>query len=139
MMRIQATCPVYTLEQIKEKEIDFGLWKMRNDMIKKVEINSCELGILSLGIDYVSEKQGVGYGHRSEGNIGLMILNFAKLLGLGSYNGDILEAMKGKPIRVLFKEDWGGHVVDCTYIGHFMEDKFIKMSELIMIGLNTKR
>ena len=138
-MKIQATCPVYTIEQIKEKESDFGLWIMRNDMIKKVEINSCELGILSLGIDYVSGNQGVGYGHRSEVNIGFMILNLAKLLGLGCYNGDILEAMKGKPIRVLFKEDWGGSVVDCTYIGHFMEDKFIKMSELIMVGLNTER
>ena len=68
-----------------------------------------------------------------------MIQGLASLLGVKYINGDILEEMKGKPIRVLLREDWGGSVVDNTYIGHFMEDKFIKMSELIMVGIISEK
>ena len=133
---LNAQCKVYTLGQIMGKEPDFDeKWKLRNDMIERVVVEMCDHGFLSLGIDYKSGKQGVGYGYRSEGNIGLMILNLADVLGVGYINGDILANMRGKPIRVLFKEDFGGSVANCTYIGHFMEDKFIKMSELIRIGI----
>jgi hypothetical protein len=129
----------YTLGEIKKREPDFERWELRNDMIASIRICSCDHGFLQLGVDYKSGKQGVGYGYRSEGNIGLMIQGIASLLGDKYINGDILKAMEGKPIRVLFKEDWGGSVADCTYIGHFMEDKFIKMSELIMIGIITEK
>ena len=133
---LNAQCKVYTLGQIRGKEPNFDeKWKLRNDMIERVVVEMCDHGFLSLGIDYKSGKQGVGYGYRSEGNIGLMILNLADVLGVGYINGDILANMKGRPIRVLFKEDFGGSVADCTYIGHFMEDKFIKMSELIRVGI----
>ena len=132
---LNAQCKVYTLGQINGKEPDIDKWRLRNDMIERVVVEMCDHGFLSLGIDYKSGKQGVGYGYRSEGNIGLMILNLADVLGVGYINGDILANMKGKPIRVLFKEDFGGSVADCTYIGHFMEDKFIKMSELIRVGI----
>lgn len=129
----------YTLSEIKQKEPDFERWTLRNDMIASVRVCACDHGFLQLGIDYKSGKQGVGYGYRSEGNIGLMIQGLASLLGVKYINGDILKAMGGKPIRVLFKDDWGGSVADCTYIGHFMEDKFIKMSELIMVGIITEK
>lgn len=138
-LNLNAKCPVHTLNEIKNREPDFSRWEMRNDMIKEAVIECCEFGSLSFGIEYVSGRQGVGYGHVSEGNIGLMILSLANLLGIGHINGDIIAAFKDKPIRVLFKPNFGGSVVESTYIGHFMEDKFIKMSELIMIGLNTER
>ena len=125
----------YTLSEIKQKEPDFERWELRNDMIASVRVYACDHGFLQLGIDYKSANQGVGYGYRSEANIGLMIQGLASLLGVKYINGDILKAMEGEPIRVLFKKDWGGNVADCTYIGHFMEDKFIKMRELIMVGI----
>jgi hypothetical protein len=108
-------------------------------MIASVRVYACNHGFLQLGVDYKSGKQGVGYGYRSEGNIGLMIQGLASLLGDKYINGDILKAMEGKPIRVLFKAEYGGRIADCTYIGHFMEDKFIKMSELIMVGIINEK
>lgn len=129
----------YTLSGIKQRESDFERWTLRNDMIASVRVYACDYGFLQLGIDYKSGKQGVGYGYRSEGNIGLMIQGLASLLGVKYINGDILKAMEGKPIRVLFKEDWGASVADCTYIGHFMEDKFIRMTELIMVGIINEK
>ena len=125
----------YTLSEIKQREPYFERWILRNDMIASVRVYACDHGFLQLGIDYKSGKQGVGYGYRSEGNIGLMIQGVASLLGVKYINGDILKAMENKPIRVLFKEDFGGNVAKSTYIGHFMEDKFIKMSELIIVGI----
>lgn len=125
----------YTLSEIKQRELDFERWTLRNDMIASVRVYACDHGFLQLGIDYKSGEQGVGYGYRSEGNIGLMIQGLASLLGVKYINGDILKSMDGKPIRVLFKEDWGGSVADCTYIGHFMEDKFVYIKELIMVGI----
>lgn len=129
----------YTLSEIKRREPDLERWTLRNDMIASVRVYACDHGFLQLGVDYKSGKQGVGYGYRSEGNIGLMIQGLASLLGEKYINGDILKAMEGKPIRVLFKEDYGGSVANCTYIGHFMEDKFIKMSELIMVGIINEK
>ena len=129
----------YTLSEIKQREPDFERWSLRNDMVASVRVCACDHGFLQLGIDYKSGKQGVGYGYRSEANIGLMIQGLASLLGVKYINGDILKAMEGMAIRVLFKEDWGGSVAGCTYIGHFMEDKFIKMSELIMVGIINEK
>lgn len=130
-----AECPIYTLARIEAREPDFEKWKLRNDMIERVSIQSCDHGFLSLGIDYKSGGQGVGYGYRSEFNIGLMILALADILRVKYVNGDILAAMKDKPIRVLYKADYGNFVAPCTYIGHFMEDRFVKMSELVMTGI----
>jgi hypothetical protein len=129
----------YTLQDIRRRESDYDRWELRNDMIASVRVCSCDHGFLQLGIDYKSGRQGVGYGYRSEGNIGLMIQGLASLLGVKYVNGDILKEMEGEPIRVLFKSDWGGSVADCTYIGHFMEDKFVKMSELIMVGIINEK
>lgn len=129
----------YTLDEIRRREPDFGKWELRNDMVKSVRVCSCDHGFLQLGIDYKSGKQGVGYGYRSEGNIGLMIQGLASLLGVKYINGDILKEMEGTPIRVLFKQDFGGSVAGCTYIGHFMDDKFLKMSELLMVGIVEER
>lgn len=134
-VNVNAECTTYTLEQIKEREPDFDEWELRNDMVKRVVVQGCDYGFLSLGIDYVSGMQGVGYGYRSEGNIGMMILALADLVGVKYTNGDILAALKGKPIRVLFKKDFGGSVADCTYIGNFMADRWLYMKDLVMAGI----
>ena len=132
---VNAECKTYTLDQIKAREPDFDEWKLRNDMIKSVVVESCDRGFLSLGIDYESGERGVGYGYRSEGNIGMMICALAELLGTRFGDGDALAALKGRPIRVLHKDDFGGSVAGSTYIGHFMADKFVKMSEWVMAGV----
>lgn len=136
---LNAEVAVRTLDEVMASLPDKGKWKLRNDMIKRVVVQSCDYGFLSLGVDYASDRQGVGYGYRSEGNIGIMINALAELVGVKHINGDILDAMKNKPIRVLFKEDWGGFVVDCTYIGNFMEDKFIYFRDLITAGVVSKK
>lgn len=126
----------YTLDEIQRREPDFGKWELRNDMVKSVRVYSWGHGFLQLGIDYASGgKQGVGYGYRSEVNIGLMIQGLASLLGAKDINGDILKELEDTPIRVLFKRDFGEAVAKCTYIGHFMDDRFLKMSELILVGI----
>ena len=133
---INAECPMLTLEQIKRREPDFGSrWKMRNDMIKSVQVIRSEHGFLSLGVEYVGDLQGVGYGYRSEGNIGLMIQGLAKVVGKEYTTGDILHALANTPIRVISKFEIGAMVAETTYIGHFMEDKFVKFSDLIKIGI----
>lgn len=132
---VNAECQTYTLDQIKAREPDFDEWKLRNDMIKRVVVQSCDHGFLSLGIEYESGAQGVGYGYRSEGNIGMMICALADLFGTRYSDGDALDALKGRPIRVLHKDDFGGSVAGSTYIGHFMADKFVKMSEWVMAGV----
>ena len=130
-----AKCRTYTLNQIKVREPDFEKWEMRNDKIERVVVQQCDHGFLSLGIDFVSNRQSVGYGYRSEKNIGLMILALAKLLDKAGYNCDILEELTGEPIRVLSKFQPGGMIAELTYIGNFMEDKFVKVSELCQVGI----
>ena len=131
---INAGVPVRTLSEVMSSLPDRERWELRNDMIKCVKVHSCDHGFLSLGVDYASGQQGVGYGYRSEANIGVMINALAELVGEKYINGDILKAMEGKPIRVLFKFSAGAPVAECTYIGHFMEDKFIYFHDLIMAG-----
>lgn len=126
----------YTLSQIMQREHDeFKDWEMRNDMIKRVVVESCDHGFLSLGIDFASGKQGVGYGYRSEGNIGIMILHLAKLVGCYAVNDDILARFAGKPIRVLQKCGFGDPIAKNTYIGHFMEDRWMYCHEWILAGV----
>lgn len=126
----------YTLSQIMQRERDeFKEWEMRNDMIKRVVVQSCDHGFLSLGIDYESGGQGVGYGYRSEGNIGIMILHLAQLVGCYAINGDILARFAGTPIRVLHRDAFGDSVAKNTYIGHFMKDQWIYCNDWIMAGI----
>lgn len=126
----------YTLSQIMQREHDeFKDWEMRNEMIKRVVVESCDHGFLSLGIDFTSGKQGVGYGYRSEGNIGIMILHLAKLVGCYAVNDDILARFAGNPIRVLQKFAPGDSVAMTTYIGHFMEDRWLFCYGWIMAGI----
>lgn len=126
----------YTLSQIMQREHDeFKDWEMRNEMIKCVVVESCDHGFLSLGIDFTSGKQGVGYGYRSEGNIGIMILHLARLVGCYAVNDDILARFAGTPIRVLHRDNWGDSVTKNTYIGHFMEDRWMYCHDWILAGI----
>jgi hypothetical protein len=132
---LNAEPKLYTLQEVKSRLPDFDEWEMRNDMVKSVELVSCDHGFLSLGIEYMSGKQGVGYGYRCEGNVGMMALHLAQLLGVYGCNGDILASFAGTPIRVLHKFVAGESVAKCTYIGHFMEDKWMYCQDWIMAGV----
>ena len=136
---LNAAPKFYTLDLIRERERDcFEEWEMRNDMIKSVHVVSCDHGFLCLGIDYESGDQGVGYGYRSEGNIGIMILELARLVGCYAINGDILARFAGTPIRVLHRNAWGDSVAKNTYIGHFMRDRWIYCQDWIMAGITKE-
>lgn len=135
-INLNAPPKFYTLSQVMQRERDeFKEWEMRNDMIKRVVVQSCDHGFLSLGIDYESGGQGVGYGYRSEGNIGIMILHLAQLVGCYAINGDILARFAGTPIRVLHRDAFGDSVAKNTYIGHFMKDQWIYCNDWIMAGI----
>lgn len=135
-INLNAPPKFYTLSQIMQRERDeFKEWEMRNDMIKRVVVQSCDHGFLSLGIDYESGGQGVGYGYRSEGNIGIEILHLARLVGCYAINGDILARFAGTPIRVLHRDAFGDSVAKNTYIGHFMKDQWIYCNDWIMAGI----
>jgi hypothetical protein len=135
-INLNAPPKFYTLSQIMQRERDeFKEWEMRNDMIKRVVVQSCDHGFLSLGIDYESGGQGVGYGYRSEGNVGIMILHLAQLVGCYAINGDILARFAGTPIRVLHRDAFGDSVAKNTYIGHFMKDQWIYCNDWIMAGI----
>ena len=126
----------YTLAEIRERERDeFREWEMRNDMIQRVRVASCDHGFLGLGLDFASGAQGVGYGCRSEGNLGIMILHLARLVGLYAINGDILARFAGTPIRVLTRFSAGDPVTKCVYLGHFMEDRWMYCHDWIMAGI----
>lgn len=110
-------------------------WTLRNDMVRSVAVMAYR-SFLSLRISFESGLQSLGEGYSSQGNIGIMILWLEKLLGLESDETvDILAKFKGMPIRVFFRELGGHPVADNTYIGHFMEDRFLKFSALVRAGL----
>lgn len=124
-----------TLAQIRQKEPDFDKWELRNDMVKSAELWSCDHGFLALRVFYKSGAQDFGGGYRSEGNIGLMMLWLARLWDVYGFEGDLLKAFKGIPIRVLFRFAPGGSVSGNTYLGNFMQDRFIKGTDLVMAGI----
>jgi hypothetical protein len=126
----------YTLQEIIGREhLEFKKWRMRNDMIQRATVVSCDHVFLALGIDFTSGEQGVGYGYRCEGNLGIMILHLARLVGCYAINGDILARLAGKPIRVLRRDNPGDAVAKNIYIGHFMEDRWMYGHEWIMAGI----
>ena len=126
----------WTLAQIKEKLPNSNEWELRNDMIRSLRVGSCGHGFLDLCLEYASGAQPVGCGYRSEGNIGMMILWLGKLFGKYAMTTlDILAEFKNTPIRVLFRSRVGEPVAENTFIGHFMEDKFIRYSDIIMAGV----
>lgn len=131
---IYATCPTYTLAEIKAREPDFNQWEMRNDKIDEVVIHQDDHGYLSLGLEFVSGKQAVGYGYSNAANIGLMLLGLADLLHVG-HDGDLLQAFALEPIRVLSKFKLGGDIAELTYIGHYMSDRWLNYHDLIMTGI----
>lgn len=125
----------FTLAQIRAREPNFREWELRNDMIKEVCVDSCGHGFLALRLFYKSGKQDVGGGYREEGNIGIMMLWLAMLCGVYGGEGDLLKALKGIPIRVLFRQHGGGSVAENTYLGNFMEDRFLKASDWVVAGI----
>ena len=50
-------------------------------------------------------------------------------------NDDILARFAGNPIRVLQKCGWGDPIAKNTYIGHFMEDRWMYCHDWIMAGI----
>lgn len=126
----------YTLEQVMTRESsDRKDWAMKNDMIKSVRVESCDHGFLSLGLDFTSGAQGVGYGYRCEGNLGIMVLHLARLVGCYATDGDILARFAGIPIRVLTRYSAGDPVTKCIYVGHFMEDRWMYCHDWILAGI----
>jgi len=132
---LNAEPKIHTLGEIRSRLDDFDKWEMRNDMVKAVRLVSCDYGFLSLGIEYASGRQGVGLGYRAEGNVGMMALHLARLLGVYGCNGDILARFAGTPIRVLHKFAAGESVAKCTWIGHFMEDKWMYCQDWVVAGI----
>ena len=131
-----------TLGEVEAREKhNFNEWKMRNDMVKRIGITKYR-GFLCAGLDFVSGEQGVLYGHRSEANLGVILLWLAALfetpLDRQEQVPDLLDAFRETPIRVLHREDWGESMSDNTYIGHFMKDRFLKVSDLVMAGFVKK-
>jgi len=120
---------------VDELPIDFAV---RNDYIRDIHI-SCSRGFcLSLNISWGSNKQGVGGGYHNTDNIGRMILALAQFVldvedDWGDTN-DILKKLIGKPVRVAEKKDYGAEIVKCTYIGHFMVDKFMYCYDWVQYG-----
>lgn len=125
-----------TLAEIEKREFAFERWKMRNDRIRSVTIDGSIF--LSVGIEFESGKQGVGFGHRNEGNLGMMLKWLLDLYVDATETTNVLAQLEKTPIRVLSLEDWGGSQVECTYLGHFMQDKWMKCSDWVMAGLVTK-
>jgi len=123
-----------TLEQIRKVEDDIERWDLRNDMVSDVRITACK-SFLSLHLSFKSGKQGVGFGYRCEGNIGMMMKWLMRLWDVDGDCDNVLGAFWGTPIRVLDKDDWGGSMAQSTYLGHFMEDRFIKVSTLLSAGI----
>ncbi len=117
------------------KDIPQG-FEVRNDMIDDVRLELYRGFALSLGIEYKSGQQGVFYGHHNTANIGYMLTTLARLFGIDNAEQvELIKAFKGIPIRVAFKEDWGGIVTSCTYLGHFMEDKWCYCADLVKFGI----
>ena len=111
-------------------------FKVRNDMIDSLNVCMFWDSFLSLELCYKSKVQSVGCGYCNQTNIGLMICELAKLLERTSDNcHDILFRIANTPIRVAFKNDWGGSVAESTYIGNFMKDDFILYHDLINCGI----
>lgn len=110
-------------------------WTLTNDMIRDAKIMMDDHGFLALDLSFESGIQSFGLGYRSEGNIGIMILWLARLLGVSKTREEYPKALIGTPIRLFYRtapgESWG----DNLYIGHFMKDSFIRGRELVTAGI----
>lgn len=134
---INARPQFLTLDQVRKAEPDFPRWRMRNDLVSDIRITACN-GFLSLYMMFKSGEQGVGLGYRCEGTIGMMLKWLIELWELNGDSDNVLDMIRGTPIRVFDKAEWGESIAANTYIGHFMEDRFIKVETLLFAGIKNR-
>ncbi len=115
--------------------------EIKNDMIKKVCIRRDRGFILGLDVEFESDRQTMFLGYHNTSNIGHIILCLADLLGVNKSGecDDILEAFECTPCRIASIDNWGAPIAENTWIGHFMEDKWMWCKDVVMAGVEKNK
>lgn len=117
-----------------------GNVEIKNDMIKRVAI-TCDRGfILGLYVEMKSGRQPFFCGYHNTGNIGKMILALAELLGVNDCGDsrDILSEFAGVPCRVASNGMAGDKIAETTWIGNFMDDRWMLALDIIRTGIESE-
>lgn len=120
-----------TLESIlkTEKELRERKYGIKNNIIESVDVNTVAhfgnvtcLEILCKNVCPMSS-------YNNTYNLGLIIRALIKLLGISREDGLRLSEINNIPCRLVFEDEnaWGSRAVG---IGHWMEDKFVLISDL---------
>lgn len=111
----------------KEIEKDLGEWEIVNNIIEKIDIGSIEHfgGIISLRVICKDIMLG---GYNNTKNLGCVLKKFMELFGKSYDDYLSIQSLENTPIRIIFENnEFNGKAYA---VGHFMQDKFIKMSDL---------
>ena len=130
----KSTSAALRLEDLpKEAEIE-------NDMIGRVRIRRDRGFILGLTVEFASGRQPFFNGYNNTCNIGHMVLELAKLLGVNEEGEceDILAAFGGTPCRVASNAYCGDIIAETTWIGHFMHDRWMLAKDIVLAGFKKE-
>lgn len=93
-------------------------------------------GVVQLAIELARTiRQPLGIGYNNSHNVGFIIEGLMRLFGCGHCSpSDACADLTGTPVRVAYRLKNGANINDCVFLGHFMDDKWIHLKELMIIG-----
>lgn len=114
----------------KEIVKDLGEWETVNNIIEKIDIGSIGHfgGLISLRI--VCKDIILG-GYNNTQNLGYAVKILFELFETKDDDFTSVQALKNVPIRIIFEPNEMGQAYA---VGHFMNDKFIKIDDLFGAG-----
>lgn len=123
-------------------------WELANNMIESCELrfrndggskDRIDEGICDLSIKFARTVPcPCGMGYYSTHNFGFIITSLINHLGVAPTSPESIERILCRvPCRVIFKRLGGHNVADCIFLGHFLDDRFIYLKELMTCGANV--
>lgn len=123
-------------------------WELANNMIESCDLrfrndggskDRIDEGICDLSIKFARTVPcPCGMGYYSTHNFGFIITSLINHLGVAPTSPESIERILCRvPCRVIFKRLGGHNVADCIFLGHFLDDRFIYLKELMTCGANV--
>ncbi len=124
---------------LRENDLPTGA-KVENDMVKCVKIERSHGFCLCVKVEFASGRQPLFRGFNNTDNIGRVILTLGELLGVDDCDDcdDVLAAFDGTPCRIASNALIGESISEHTWIGHFMQDRWLQVKKIVMSGCARK-
>lgn len=114
-----------------EKQIEEMGYKIENNLIEKVEINTiAHFGNLTCFEIACSNVYPMS-SYNNINNLGYILRAFIELFDLSEEDGLRLTKIKNIPCRLIFEGGWSSR---CVGFGHFMKDKFVLTEEFAKVN-----